>query len=169
MQESHPYFWTRSAKVMSSTLKYKKKKKLIRLGIDAITASTWRLDTGESVIAVTKLYLEHWSWLWQTASEEWRWHQTLRMGDSCFTWTNLPLAPSVFLMSSMPTSPIQVQRETCILVLPSLLASPLFPLIILTLLVMWEIWVAGMFFHQARHRSLCPQLFPKCMVRATKK
>lgn len=127
------------------------------------------LDTGQSVVAVIKIYLEHWSWLWQTASKAWRWHQTLRMGASCFTWTNLPLAVSVFRMSNMPTSPIQVQRETCILFLPSILASPLFPLLIFTLLVTWEIWVAGIFFHQARYWCLHPQLSQKCMVRATKK
>lgn len=127
------------------------------------------LDTGQSVIAVIKIYWEHWSWLGQTASKEWRWHQTLRMGASCFTWTNLPLAPSVFLMSNIPTSPIQVLRETCILFLPNLLASSLYPLLILTLLVMGENWVAGIFFHQATYWSLHPQLSQKCMVGASKK
>lgn len=47
------------------------------------------------------------------------------------------------------------------LVFAKLLASPLLPLLILTLLVIWEIWTAGIFFHQARYWSLHPQLSKK--------
>lgn len=132
------------------------------------------LDTGQNVIAVTKIYLRASELTIGKQPPEWRWHKTLRLGASCFTWKKLPLAlrfdttTSVFLVSNMPISPIQVHREICVLLLPSFLASPLFPFF-LTLLVTWEIWAIGIFFHQATYWSLHHQTSLKFMDRTTKK
>lgn len=132
------------------------------------------LDTSQNIFAVIKIYLRVLVfYIWQTAS---RMEMTWNTQDGSFLlhlnkttisttfWTTI----SVFLMSNMPVSPIWIHRKICIFLLPSFLASHLF-IFLLTLLVTWEIWVTGIFFHQARCWSLQHQISSKFMERTAKK
>lgn len=99
-------------------------------------------DTGQNVFAVIKIYLRALECYAGKQPPEWRWHRTLKMGASCFTWTKLPLAlPSVFYWCPTYQS-VQsefIEKHTFCYCQASL---PLCSFL-LTLLVIWEIWVIG--------------------------
>lgn len=149
-----------SAKAPSRTLKYKKS----YLGwkwmqILHLPETAELLDTGQSVTAVIKIYLEH----WQTASKDWRWHQTLGMGASCFTSTNLPSAPNFFWYSTYQPVHSKFRGKYAFW-----FCQASWPLI-LTLLVMWQVWIARVFFHQERYWSLHTQLLQNAWSEGKKK
>lgn len=147
-------FSMRSAKVVSDTLKYKN---LLRLGINVITASTWKCR-------MTWHRTE-----WNFCDKNLPRALELTLADSLQGVEIIPCRerPASLVFSWCPTCClVQVQRETCILFLPCLLSPPLFLLLILTLMVKWENWVTGIFFCQTRYWSFHPQLSPKCVVRA---